>query len=230
MHCAGHSEARSLIRVHLPIPGGLTGHARTTRYWDCNKPSCGWPGKGPVTSPATSCNKAGLPSPEINQDSTSVLNGGPAHTCNMYAPWALHDKMSYGFAAFESGFGEHRTCCSCFKLTFKGELTGKAMIVQAINTGTDITPGGQFDIQIPGGGIGLHDGCRTQWNADSSWGQQYGGVWDVSACSNLPSVMQPGCRCDQQCCRFSRNSAQVTPKNSYFYYQKKYLLGQSIQK
>ena len=33
-----------------------------------------------------------------------------------------------------------------------------------------------------------------------------------------------------QCCRFSRNTAEVTPKNINFYYQKKYFLGQSIQK
>ena len=32
------------------------------------------------------------------------------------------------------------------------------------------------------------------------------------------------------CCRFSRNIAQVTPKNNYFYYQKHYLQDQSIQK
>ena len=33
-----------------------------------------------------------------------------------------------------------------------------------------------------------------------------------------------------QCCRFSRNTAQVTPKIIYFYYQKIYLHDQSIQK
>ena len=33
-----------------------------------------------------------------------------------------------------------------------------------------------------------------------------------------------------QCCRFSRNTAYVTPKISYFYYQKINLQDQSIQK
>ena len=72
------------------------------------------------------------------------------------------------------------------------------MIVQVINTGIDVTPGRQFDIQMPGGGIGLNNGCRSQWGADGGWGQLYGGVSSVSACSNLPAVLQSGCRCDQQ--------------------------------
>ena len=42
------------------------------------------------------------------------------------------------------------------------------------------------------------------------------------------SVLQQGCK--EQCCRFSRNIAQVTPKIMYFYYQKIYLQDQSIQK
>ena len=35
---------------------------------------------------------------------------------------------------------------------------------------------------------------------------------------------------EHQCCRFSRNTAKVTPKIIYFYYQKIYLQDQSIQK
>ena len=35
---------------------------------------------------------------------------------------------------------------------------------------------------------------------------------------------------NNQCCRFSRNIAKVTPTINYFYYQKINLLGQSIQK
>ena len=35
---------------------------------------------------------------------------------------------------------------------------------------------------------------------------------------------------DTQCCRFSRNIAQVTPKIIYFYYQKKMFVGSKYPK
>lgn len=54
------------------------------------------------------------------------------------------------------------------------------MIVQAINIGSDVE-NGQFDILIPGGGVGIFDACTSQWNASpTEMGAQYGGF--LSAC------------------------------------------------
>jgi hypothetical protein len=78
-------------------------------------------------------------------------------------------------------------------LTFTNTaVAGKNLIVQVTNTGGDLGSN-QFDLQIPGGGFGLFDGCLTQFPNIPSWGQQYGGVSDRAACDVLPDVLQPGC-------------------------------------
>lgn len=64
------------------------------------------------------------------------------------------------------------------------------MLVQSVNTGGDLS-GNQFDLQIPGGGTGIFDGCTTEFG--SSWGAQYGGISNRSQCSTLPAKLQPGC-------------------------------------
>ena len=49
------------------------------------------------------------------------------------------------------------------------------------------------DLQIPGGGFGIYDGCSKEWNATSSvWGAQYGGP-STNTCSQFPTALQPGC-------------------------------------
>jgi len=50
------------------------------------------------------------------------------------------------------------------------------MIVQAINVGSDVA-NGQFDISIPGGGVGMYDACSKQWGITnaSDLGEVYGG-------------------------------------------------------
>jgi hypothetical protein len=48
--------------------------------------------------------------------------------------------------------------------------------------------------QIPGGGVGIFNGCTTEWGAPSSgWGAQYGGVTAASDCAALPEALQAGC-------------------------------------
>src|SRR6202021_2993901 len=48
--------------------------------------------------------------------------------------------------------------------------------------------------QIPGGGVGIFNGCTTEWGAPSSgWGSQYGGISSRSDCDSLPSALQAGC-------------------------------------
>lgn len=66
------------------------------------------------------------------------------------------------------------------------------MIVQATNTGADLADA-QFDLAIPGGGVGIYNACSNEWGAPSSgWGAQYGGI-SSNTCPNLPSALQPGC-------------------------------------
>ena len=88
------------------------------------------------------------------------------------------------------------------------------MIVQATNVGPDVGEG-QFDLAIPGGGVGLFNACTAQWGLlksspisrlrivltrflcsigapASGWGAQYGGL-SSDTCSELPKALQPGC-------------------------------------
>jgi len=98
-------------------------------------------------------------------------------------------------------------------LTFTStSIAGKKMIVQATNTGGDLSEG-QFDLAIPGGGVGLckhqstaykldaHllislvtvNSCTNERGAPSSgWGAQYGGI-SSNTCDSFPSALQPGC-------------------------------------
>ena len=149
-----------------------------------------------VTRPVTACNKAGVSSPDVNMDTIGVYNNGTAATCNRYSPWVVSPEISLGYAAFVSDMGRNSTaCCACFRLRFLDALWGKSMVVQVINSGTDLDIDAHFDIQIPGGGVGLRDGCQNQWNYNQTWGYQYGGVRNVTGCSALPRPLQRGCEC-----------------------------------
>ncbi|MEI8634903.1 hypothetical protein P4S72_28405 [Vibrio sp. PP-XX7] len=43
-------------------------------------------------------------------------------------------------------------------------MQGKTMIVQALNIGYDVS-GGQFDLLVPGGGVGAFNACSAQWGS-----------------------------------------------------------------
>lgn len=170
-----------------PITGGCSGYA--TRFWDCCKPHCGWSGNIPTgmeTMKSCGANNQVL----SDLDATSSCEGGDAHTCYGLAPFAVNSTLSYGYAATSSG----DVCGRCYQLEFTGEsynapgdpgsaaLAGKTMIVQAINVGYDVG-GGQFDIMVPGGGVGAFNGCSNQWGvSNSELGAQYGGF--LSACKS----------------------------------------------
>ena len=69
----------------------------------------------------------------------------PAYMCSDQSPWAVNDQLAYGFAAVSSS---NPTCCQCYALTFtSGPISGKQMIVQATNTGDDVSST-QFDIAV----------------------------------------------------------------------------------
>jgi hypothetical protein len=170
-----------------PLPDdACQGYA--TRYWDCCKAHCGWDGNVPDgVNPVTSCNQNNTPQTS-NYDATSSCNAtGPnsAYTCYNMAPWEVSDTVSYGFAAVPA---QGDICGRCYQLEFSGAsynagadpgsaaLLGKTMIVQATNIGHDVG-NGQFDILIPGGGVGLFDACTNQWGVNTSdLGATYGGM------------------------------------------------------
>ncbi|KAK3674184.1 hypothetical protein LTR78_006031 [Recurvomyces mirabilis] len=123
-----------------------------------------------------------------------LVMGGSAYMCSDQSPWAVSADLAYGFAAVSiPGGSESSWCCACYELTFTStSIAGKKMIVQATNTGADLAEG-QFDLAIPGGGVGIFNACTAEWNAPSSgWGAQYGGI-SSNTCSAFPSALQPGC-------------------------------------
>lgn len=159
--------------------------AYATRYWDCCKAHCSWAGNvfGEV-QPLGTCNKD-----DVKQNDPSITSAcaspsyGAAFTCHDNIPWSVNSTHAYGFAAVPAT-GD--VCGNCFELTFTGEgrydtnagataLGGKVMTVQATNIGYDVN-NEQFDIMIPGGGVGAFDACTYQWGVSTDQlGAQYGG-------------------------------------------------------
>lgn len=170
-----------------------SGTGTTTRYWDCCKPSCAWNDLSTlgIDSAVKSCDVKDQPITDTS--AASGCNGGTAYMCSSQVPWAVSETLAYGFAAVSASTP---LCCQCYKLTFTStslSTAGKTMIVQATNTGSDVSST-QFDIAMPGGGFGAYDGCKTEWGATSAlWGQQYGGS-TTDTCSQFPSALQAGCK------------------------------------
>lgn len=192
-----HTTGSNKSSGYSVIPGGISGtNAASTQYWDCCKASCSWPGRGSVTAPVNSCAKNGVTL--MGNNVLSACNGGTSYMCNNNQPWVVNDKLAYGFSATViRGKKESDLCCACFELTFTNTpIAGKKMIVQVTNTGSyPMSESAHFDLQMPGGGVGEFNACTSQWNAPpDGWGRRYGGTTDVSQCSQLPSVLQPGCR------------------------------------
>ena len=159
----------------------------TTRYWDCCKPSCGWPGKAKVNRPVETCSKDNVPLK--GYDTKSGCEGGGAFACDEQSPFVVSANMSYGFAAAKlKGQVEADWCCKCYELTFRKE---KKMIVQITNTGWDLGEN-HFDLQIPGGGQGLFKGCEAQYGLYKG-GELYGGVKNKKECGQLPKRQRRGC-------------------------------------
>lgn len=184
-----------------PSPALLLG--KTTRYWDCCKPSCSWPGKANFTAPVRNCKVDGLTSTSNNDQ--SGCNGGPAYICTNQQPFSVNSNLAYGFAAGKlKNQVESDWCCGCYEMTFDGTdnqggssaqlIKGKRLVVQVTNTGGDLGDN-HFDLQIPGGGVGIFNGCTAEYGAPTDgWGQRYGGVSSESQCSTLPSSLQNGCK------------------------------------
>lgn len=149
-----------------------------------------------------------------SESTQSACSGGSAFACYSFAPTTVSSCLAYGFAAFNSG-----SCGDCYQLTFTGTsqnagndpgsaaLKGKQMIVQVVNIGG--IQQNQFDLMIPGGGVGAEtQGCPQQW-AGAALGATNGGFITQcetqsgnrstqetcvqNMCSALPSGIQSGC-------------------------------------
>jgi Glycosyl hydrolase family 45 len=184
-------------------PGGMnppiTGSSGfATRYWDCCKPSCGWTGNS--NPPVPSCSKDGQT--RVNANTTSACDNGDPNAsfeCYDFSPWFdSSTNMAYGFAAY-NGAG----CGTCYELQFTGtgqynssdpgsvRLRGQQMIVQVINIGN--IAAGQFDLLIPGGGVGdMTKGCTAQWGAGTDFGATYGGL--LAECNDDSNCMKAKCQ------------------------------------
>ena len=98
----------------LPLTAqAASGSGKSTRYWDCCKPSCSWPGKAAVSQPVFACdanfNRISDP------NARSGCDGGPAYSCADHTPFAINDDLAYGFAATAiSGGSEASWCCACY--------------------------------------------------------------------------------------------------------------------
>ncbi|GAM83105.1 hypothetical protein ANO11243_010910 [Dothideomycetidae sp. 11243] len=173
-----------------------SGSGTTTRYWDCCKPSCAWSGKALVSNPVQQCDKNNNPlaGGDSNQ---SACTGGNAYNCADQTAMVNPENplQAFGFAAANvGGASEGDTCCACYELTFTStslQTSGKSMIVQVTNTGTDLVEN-QFDLAFPGGGVGIFNACTNEYG-NFPLGAQYGGITDGSLCAQYPAALQAGC-------------------------------------
>ncbi|RTE75727.1 putative endoglucanase type K [Fusarium euwallaceae] len=186
-------RSSTLIALAGPLAvRAASGNGHSTRYWDCCKPSCSWADKASVSAPALTCDKNDNPISDAN--AKSGCDGGSAFACTNYSPWAVNDNLAYGFAATKlSGGSEATWCCACYSLTFTtGPVKGKTMVVQSTNTGGDLGEN-HFDLQMPGGGVGIFDGCSSQFGGSGLGGAQYGGISARSDCDSFPELLKDGC-------------------------------------
>ncbi|PGH00786.1 hypothetical protein AJ80_09125 [Polytolypa hystricis UAMH7299] len=185
--------AAILLSSACSVSAQASGSGQTTRYWDCCKSSCAWSGKALVSAPVTTCDIDDNPLESAAARSGCDSNG-VAYMCSNNSPWVVDDSLSYGFAAVRiSGQTEADWCCACYELTFNsGPVSGKKMVVQAVNTGGDLGAN-HFDIAMPGGGVGIFNACSDQWGAPpDGWGERYGGLTS-NTCHELPEQLQEGC-------------------------------------
>src|SRR5574344_1674480 len=192
-----------------PVAGGAAGSGYASRYWDSCKPHCAWSGKGgPI---AKTCHADGS---TAGVDESAVCDGGTAGTCMSQIPIVINDNLAYAYAATPGGGND---CGKCYLLTFTGtgkystdanqkKLKGKQMVVMASNIGGDVGSG-QFDIMIPGGGVGIYNGCSKMGLSCS--GAQYGGLLsDCETSSNYNASTYKSCLINK-CNSAYANNAQA---------------------
>lgn len=181
------------------LPNVTGGNGYATRYWDCCQPHCS-------QFDGHRCNQDGTSRTGNTQSSCS---GGGSFACYDEAPKAVSDCLSYGYVA-----KANPNCGQCYRIQFTGEgqysatdpgskaIKGKQMILKVSNTGGDVASN-QFDMMIPGGGVGQFNACSKQWGT-SDLGAQYGGF--LTNCSGSLSAKKDCVR--QQCMKIPAGAAR----------------------
>ena len=181
------------------LPNVTGGDGFATRYWDCCQPHC-------AQFDGHKCGQDGV---SITGDSNSACNGGGSFACYDEAPRAVSECLSYGHIA-----KSNPNCGGCYRIQFTGEgehnandpgsklIKGKQMIVKVTNTGGDVA-GNQFDLMIPGGGVGQFNACSRQWGT-SDLGAQYGGF--LTECTGAHSAKKECVR--QECMKIPEGRAR----------------------
>jgi hypothetical protein len=180
-------------------PNVTGGNGYATRYWDCCQTACS-------QNDGHRCNQDGV---TRTGNSQSACQGGGSFACYDESPHAISDCLSYGYVA-----KANPNCGGCYRIQFTGEgqynandpgsklIKGKQMIVKVSNTGSDVA-GNQFDLMIPGGGVGLFNACSRQWNTNDL-GAQYGGF--LTNCTGAYSAKKECVR--QQCSKIPAGPAR----------------------
>jgi hypothetical protein len=171
--------------------------ASTTRYWDCCKPSCAWPGKG-LSNPIKTVQRD-LTTPANPDDKSGCEPDGTSFASFQQTPFTNNNEF-FGYAAVHlSGKTEADWCGQCYALEFTdGPVAGKRMTVLVTNTGGDLNDKSKFkenhfDLAMPGGGVGIFpEGCKKLFPG-FDLGGGLGGVQNVADCAKLPVPMQAGC-------------------------------------
>jgi hypothetical protein len=170
------------------VSGGMSGNGYATRYWDCCKPSCSWSANAGWGNEARQCDSSMKRIYDTN--ARSMCDGGPSTTCLDQIPFTIDGCDELGFAFSSVPGNGPNVCGKCFLLEFTGEgkyetklnhrkLKGKKLVVMASNIGYDVV-NNQFDLMIPGGGVGIFNGCAGLFG--NNLGAQYGGL--LSECEN----------------------------------------------
>ncbi|MFZ5891597.1 MAG: hypothetical protein ACOY0T_11140 [Myxococcota bacterium] len=186
-------QGGSTVMHPPPITNGSQGWA--SRYWDCCKPACGWSGNLRTGSPMKACSLSNQILSD-NNAKNACESGGSAYMCWSGVPWEVSPTLALGFVAAS---GPNYVCGRCYQVQFTGQghagspaspqLNGKTMIVQVINNGGVAQD--QFDILIPGGGVGDFNGCSTQWGT-SDLGARYGGF--LGGCNGDKNCVRQKCQ------------------------------------
>ena len=139
------------------LPSVTGGEGFATRYWDCCQTHC-------AQFNGHRCGQDGVSNTGNNQ---SACTGGGSFACYDEAPRAVDECVSYGHIA-----KSNPNCGGCYRIQFTGEgqhnvndpgskaIKGKQMVVKVTNTGGDVA-GNQFDLMIPGGGVGQFNACTN---------------------------------------------------------------------
>ena len=99
-------------------------------------------------------------------------NAGGTYTCTDMAPIQVNENLSYGYVAGSGNLHKYG-CGKCYHLQYNGgnhandvkethkALKGKHLVVMVSNIGYDVEDG-QFDMMVPGGGVGAFNALSTQ--------------------------------------------------------------------